>query len=416
MEQKISILWCIPVTIAVVFSPIIDLFLSSSGIFSYNQGLLSPGQFIRGGLIILLFIPIIIRLLMKQRVFVNGRFALIDSPILPLIYFVLYCIITSIIGSSLKETIIFISKIVYLILIYLNVFMLVGFGLIGRRWLLYNGAIIIVITMVSQYAGYQSGLIGYGIESSFVGLTGKSYESDLYMALVPIFFLNYNYKILLTLLPIIITLLSSIASMRRSSTIVNFISTVTTLIFIPRISNSYRSQIFSRLIFIIILIVPLACILFLTQTGHDFMERLSDINIYAEGTGSGRMEFIPIAWNNVTDRSLYHFLFGESMQTMRNLMLWYYGMDIGSHNLLIDIMFAYGFIGGLLYVWFNVRILKMFIYSKSEVRAAAFATTICVILSALVAGRGFSPNYAPLYALIGYMVFVNSQHVNPDTI
>jgi hypothetical protein len=141
--------------------------------------------------------------------------------------------------------------------------------------------------------------------------------------------------------------------------------------------------------------------------GDELAERFVDADVTAGGTGSGRVEFQRIALESIRDRDVLLNVFGEGVGAIRETLAGNFGLAIGGHNDWIDVVYGLGLIGGALFLWYHVGIVRTALRVGGAHRMVIVMAFAGLGVIELTSGGALGPNFAPTLALFG---LVRGQH------
>lgn len=395
------ILKCAPVTIAVSLAPLLDIIASFlERLEKFVGSNITFLQLARG--IILLAMIIALKpspyLIKKTKV------------IKPILIMCLYLIVGSFIFQFPFLCILQVFKIFFLCIVFLSTYKFAKKGWIDERWLKGVSWSILLTIIISQIIGFKMGImnIEYHTEFSLVGITGQPSEIGAYLASIfPIFFLG-STLFLQNIAGILIILLSSIGTLRRSSFIAIFLAMI--IAFSLKFKQAIRFKGANKVLILMVFVLSIICICFVLKysgLGQDFVKRMDSLDIRKGGTGSGRTIFMLITINYILNRDIIDFVFGEGYGIINLVLHRDFGVAIGSHNDWLDITVAMGMIGFLLYLWYFVEVMRLCLdLRNSRYRDAIFSAFVIIMFFSIATG-GFNPGFISIFALLGMLEYKN---------
>jgi hypothetical protein len=141
-----------------------------------------------------------------------------------------------------------------------------------------------------------------------------------------------------------------------------------------------------------------------TQAGADLLARIRELDP-REGSGSGRYIFWSVSLNHIVDRAVDAQIWGEGVESIRDVMDEHLGQSIGAHNDWLGLTHALGVFGLAGIVWWYFKLMRFTSYLRrqmgTEYRGALSALVIFTLIS-LGQGGFYDPSLAVMYAALGF--------------
>jgi O-antigen ligase len=237
--------------------------------------------------------------------------------------------------------------------------------------------------------------------------TGPAYS---YAAILPFFLSRHKFKTK-NFVPILMILIFSIASFRRSAFISVAIASITVITYIIFQQKNKIIRI-RALMMLLSVIISVFLVLNYTQIGQDFIMRLQELNPELGGTASGRYLFWPSAISIFIERDIITFLFGSGLPSLIQIMYYKTGIMVGTHNLFLDVALTLGVVGLIILFYFFYKFFIIVIKAKGNVQICMLTAIIILVTIGITTGAGFSPDFLPLFALVGYSIAEYQQKKN----
>lgn len=114
--------------------------------------------------------------------------------------------------------------------------------------------------------------------------------------------------------------------------------------------------------------------------------------------GSGRLDIYPVVWSHFKESSFINIVFGHGWDAVRMQC----GMDISAHNDFMEILYDFGIIVFVIYIFFYIKLFKVvrcLIKRRSFYAAPFCASFTLIIANSMVSHIIYYPKYAILFAL-----------------
>ena len=391
--------WCnwhfAPCTLAVVAGPMITTIYRLTRPADAGEGSFSLAQVARGILCIAMFISL----------YFSGRLHLLGNPIIrPLMFLAIYAVMTCMIGPYLFENIIFTMKLIFTVLVFTCAFHLAQSKSYSENWLIGSAWIVLVFMIISQVIGLVTGntVAYYKSEYATAGVIGAvSVTAALIVSTLPVF-LRFFPDSRAALTGVIVLLISLFFTMRRTE-LLAAIAAILWVLFSK--INPFRLQIpFRKVLLVALVLCVLTVIGWRSQAGQDLLNRMDDLNP-TKGSGSGRYIFWRISLNHILNRSIDAQMLGEGMGSIRDVMYKHFGLAIGSHTELLDMLYAFGIFGLFTVVWWYLGLIRFVNYlrvSKDPTLQAVSSTIVILFIVSIGQGSLSDASFALTYAALGF--------------
>ena len=380
------------------------------GWFSVSiAGILSVPQLVNGLLLVALFVLIGA---------VGSPAGRISPLFRPLLFLAFYCALISVAVSepllNLKEVV----RMLFPCAVGMAAFVLAARGELDQRMLVRIAWWVLLVTIASQAAAYAMGTTLYESEFAVGDLSGSGASAVTVSMIGPFFFLSGEWR-KREVLGVFLALISSCATMRRSGILAIFAALLVCIVCrIFKRRASTKNKVYSLWICIAVFLA-FAYALTATGWGDGFSDRLSDMDVTAGGTGSGRTLLFALAWDHLLSRSAFAGMFGEGRNCMLELTRVAWGSRVGvdAHNEWLTVVLSFGLVGSVAYIVFHWKVVQLILRLRGSplgLFEASAASLVVLVIVAVANGEAVTnPVGAPLFAILGYAAAIERRRHFP---